>query len=58
MEVQNIFYGVGALFIIASVIYFSFEFLRGLDQNIKFFLLVVAVIVSFVVAELLRMGDH
>ena len=58
MQVQNIFYGIGALFIIVSVLYFSFEFLQNLPQQIKFILLAVSVIITFFVAELLRGADH
>lgn len=58
MQVQNIFYGIGALFVIVSVLYFSFEFLQNLPQTVKFVLLAVSVIITFFVAELLRGADH
>jgi hypothetical protein len=58
MQVQNIFYGIGALFVIVSVLYFSFEFLQNLPQTIKFVLLLVSVIITFFVAELLRGSDY
>ena len=58
MQVQNIFYGIGALFVIVSVLYFALTFLKDLPQNIKFMLLVVSVIITFFVAELLRSSHH
>lgn len=58
MNVQNIFYGIGALFIIVAVIYFSFNFLKDLPGNIKFLLLLFSVVISFIIAELLRGGGN
>ncbi len=58
MNVQNYFYGIGALFIIVTVIYFSFTFLKDLPDTIKLVLLIFSVIGSFIIGELLRMGGH
>jgi len=54
MKVQNIFYSVGVIFILATVIYFTREFLVNLPDPIKLVLLVISVIVSFIMAEFLR----
>ncbi len=54
MKIQTIFYVIGVLFIFGSVWYFASEFIDKLPNPIKLLLLVVAVIVTFVVAELLR----
>ena len=58
MNVQNIFYGVGVLFILLAVLYFAFTFLRAMDDNVKLIVLIISVLVSFVVAELLRGSGH
>lgn len=58
MHVQNIFYGIGTLFVIVAVIYFAFTFLRDLSDGVKLVLLIVSVFGSFLIAELLRMGGH
>tara|TARA_Y100000310_G_scaffold341480_1_gene440752 strand:- start:5211 stop:5387 length:177 start_codon:yes stop_codon:yes gene_type:complete len=57
MKIQNIFYIVGIFFILASVWYFTHEFIRDLPDSIKLFLLIVGVIIAFVVAEFLRGSD-
>ena len=57
MKIQYIFYIVGVLFIFASVWYFTRTFIQELPDPIKLVLLIVAVIVSFVVAEILRGAD-
>lgn len=54
MKFQYIFYIVGVIFIFASVIYFSREFINDLPDSIKLIILIVSVVVSFIVAELLR----
>ena len=45
------------MFIIVAVIYFTQEFIAGLPKEIKFLLLVVSVVVSFIIAEFMRGGD-
>ena len=57
MKLHAIFYTIGVLFIIATVIYFTKEFIRDLPDAIKLTLLIVSFIVSFIVAEFLRGGD-
>ena len=57
MKVQNIFYTIGVIFIIVAVLYFIGVYIRDLPREIKTLLLCVSVVVSFVVAELLRGGD-
>lgn len=57
MKIQNVFYTVGVIFIIAAVLYFTREYIRELPNSIKALLLIVSVIVSFIIAELLRGGD-
>ena len=54
MKIQYIFYTVGVLFIFASVWYFAREFIDDLPDSIKLILLIVAVVVTFIIAELLR----
>ena len=56
MKIQYAFYFVGVIFIFASVIYFTREFIKDLPDSIKFILLVVSVAISFVIAEILRGG--
>ena len=57
MKIQYIFYTVGVIFIIATVIYFTKEFIVNLPDPIKLVLLIISVVVSFIVAEFLREAD-
>ena len=57
MEIQNIFYIVGVIFIFASIWYFVGEFIANLPDVIKLVLLIVSVIIAFVLAEVFRGGD-
>lgn len=57
MKIQYVFYTVGVLFIFASVWYFTREFIDDLPDPIKLTLLIVAVVISFIIAELLRGAD-
>ena len=54
MKVEYIFSTVGVLFIIASVIYFTREFIADLPDSIKLILLIVATAATFIIAELFR----
>jgi len=54
MKIENIFYTVGVIFIVVAVIYFTKEFIRDLPKEIKLLLLLVSIIVSFIIAEVLR----
>ena len=57
MKIQHIFYTVGVFFIFASVWYFAREFINDLPDPIKLGILIVSVIVTFIIAELLRGSD-
>ncbi len=57
MKIQYIFYTIGVLFIFASFYWFAKEFINDLPDPIKLIILIVAVFVTFVIAELLRGGD-
>ncbi|MEK6860068.1 MAG: hypothetical protein AABX54_04610 [Nanoarchaeota archaeon] len=57
MKIQYIFYTVGIIFIFASVWYFAREFINDLPDPIKLILLIAATIISFIVAEFLRVGE-
>jgi len=57
MKVQYIFYTIGVLFLIATVLYFTWEFIAELPDPIKLVLLIISIVVSFIVAEFLRGGD-
>ncbi|MCH7850301.1 MAG: hypothetical protein IH845_01530 [Nanoarchaeota archaeon] len=54
MKVENIFYTIGVLFIISSVVYFTNEFIADLSDPVKLTLLIVAIIASAIIAELFR----
>ena len=58
MKIQHIFYIVGVLFIFASVWYFARTFINDLPDPIKLMLLIVSVVVTFIIAELLRGGER
>jgi hypothetical protein len=57
MKVDQIFYSVGVLFIISSIIYFTKEFIADLPDMIKLVLLIVAMIIAFTTAEFFRGKD-
>ena len=57
MKVQHIFYTIGVLFIFSSVWYFARTFINELPVSIKTMILIFAILVSFVIAELLRGAD-
>ncbi|MBT3643005.1 hypothetical protein HN604_03975 [archaeon] len=57
MKVDQIFYSVGVLFIISSIIYFTKEFIADLPDMIKLVLLIVAMIIAFITAEFFRGKD-
>ena len=57
MSIQNIFYGVGIIFIFISAWWFSREFIINLPDEIKLLLLISSVIFTFVIAELFRGAD-
>lgn len=58
MKIQYIFYTIGVLFIFASFYWFAKEFINDLPDPIKLTILIAAVFITFVIAELLRGGDR
>jgi len=54
MKMQNLFYGIGIVFIFISIWYFAGEYLMNLDKGVKSILLFCSVIVTFIIAEVLR----
>jgi len=57
MKVQHIFYTVGVIFIFASIIYFAREFINELPDPLKLILLIFAVALTFIIAEIFRGKD-
>jgi hypothetical protein len=57
MKIQYAFYIVGVIFIFATVIYFVREYIDLMADSLKLVLLLVSIIVTFVVAEILREYD-
>jgi hypothetical protein len=57
MNIQYIFYTIGVLFIFLSVWYFAGEFIADLSDGIKLILLVISIIVTFIIAEMLRSAN-
>jgi len=57
MRLENIFYTIGIIFILAAVIYFTREFIVNLTDPIKLVLLIIATVAVFILAELFRGKD-
>lgn len=57
MKIQYAFYIVGVIFIFASVIYFTKEFIKDLPDPLKLVLLIISMIASFIIAEFARGGN-
>ncbi len=57
MKIQYAFYILGVIFIFFSVWYFAREFIAELPNFVKLTILSASVIVTFIIAELLRGGD-
>jgi len=57
MAIQNIFYGLGVLFIFLAIAYFVKEYIPEIPNEIKLILLISSVVVAFIIAEFLRMWD-
>ena len=57
MKVQYLFYIVGVIFVFVAVWYFAHEYIAQFPRIIKLILLVVAIVVSYVVAEFMRGSD-
>lgn len=57
MKMQYLFYIVGVIFIFAAVWYFAHEYIAQFPRIIKLILLLVAIVVSYVIAEFMRGSD-
>ncbi len=57
MKIQYLFYIVGMIFVFVTVWYFAYEWIKDFDKIIKLILLVVAIVISYVVAEFMRGSD-
>lgn len=57
VKIENIFYILGVLFIIAATIYFAREFLTDLPKTLKVILLLIGVVVTFIFADVLKGRD-
>ena len=57
MRVEYIFYTVGAIFAIAAVIYFTWEYLFELGRPLKIFALALLTIAFYTFANYLRRRD-
>ncbi|MEK6847153.1 MAG: hypothetical protein AABY16_03235 [Nanoarchaeota archaeon] len=57
MKVQYLFYIVGIIFVFVAVWYFAREYIAQFPRIIKLILLIVAIIVSYVIAEFMRGSD-
>src|SRR3989344_6174165 len=51
MKVQYLFYIVGVIFVFVSVWYFAHEYIAQFPRIIKLVLLLVAIVISYVIAE-------
>jgi hypothetical protein len=58
MKLHYIFYIVGIIFIFATVIYFAKEFINDLPDGLKLLLLIFSIIITFILAEILRGGNN
>ena len=54
MKIQYLFYFVGVIFVFAAVWYFAYEWIKDFPKTIKLILLIVAIVVSYVIAEFMR----
>jgi len=54
MKVQYLFYIVGIIFVFVAVWYFAREYIAQFPRIIKLILLIVAIVVSYVIAEFMR----
>ena len=57
MRIDYIAYIVGVIFLFASVVYFVKEYLLDLSNVVKLVLLILATLLSFIVADYLRRLD-
>jgi hypothetical protein len=54
MELEQIFYTVAALFTLAAIVYFAWEYVEILPRITKSFLLFALAVLLFLVANMLR----
>ena len=57
MELEQIFYTIGALFALAAIIYFAWEYIEVLPRITKSFLLFGLAIVFFLCASMLQSNE-
>ena len=57
MKIQYLFYIVGIIFVFVAVWYFAREYIAQFPRIIKLILLIVAIVVSYVIAEFMRGSD-
>ena len=57
MKIQYLFYIVGVIFVFAAVWYFAHEYIAQFPNIIKLILLIVAIVISYVIAEFMRGSD-
>jgi hypothetical protein len=57
MEIQNIFYALGTLFIVIAIVYFAWEYLLVLSKEAKTVILFCLVVVFFAVGRYLQERD-
>jgi hypothetical protein len=54
MELEQIFYTIAALFTVAAIVYFAWEYVEILPRITKSFLLFVLAVTIFIGASMLR----
>lgn len=57
MELESVFYIVGAIFAFAAVVYFAYEYLITISRWLKLFMLVVLCVLVYVGARELHRRD-
>jgi hypothetical protein len=58
MELEQIFYVVAALFTLAAIVYFAWEYIEVLPRITKSVLLVMLAVIFFLVADLVRATER
>ena len=57
MKMETIFYILGVIFIFASILYFTWEFITDLPDPVKLAVLIVATAITFIAGEMMREAD-
>lgn len=57
MQIQNIFYGLGTIFILAAISYFAWEYLLVLPKEVKTVILFCLVVIFFSLGRFLQERD-